>query len=348
MKSQAIPDSQKWQAVVDKDATFDGLFFYGVYSTGVVCKPSCPSKPKRKDSVVFFQTLEEAQKSGFRPCLRCHPDALEQPSQFYVQQAMDLLQHEDIPLAKLASQTPWTPTHFQKIFKQLVGLSPKQFALQEKHKKAHLAFAHDKVSITQAIFDAGFHSLSRFYESSPLGLNPSQLKAGARGLCLDYTTFQTDLGWVLLARTKKGLCCALLGDHAKEVLEAFQERFPQASIHDNPVSLQPWKEQVEQWILSPPTALSIPLDVQGTTFQKKIWSLLQAIPPGETRSYQAISAQLGNPKASRAVAKACGANPVALVIPCHRVIRQTGELSGYRWGVERKKALLDKEQKFKK
>jgi AraC family transcriptional regulator of adaptative response/methylated-DNA-[protein]-cysteine methyltransferase len=351
----AVPlnEAHCWQAVQTRDRQFDGQFYYGVQTTGVFCRPSCASRQPKRENVRFFALPEAALQAGFRACRRCHPETvkLSDPQSELVQsicRLLDTATEEALDLAALSEQVALSRFHLQRLFKKLMGITPRQYAearrttlLKERLK------AGERVSA--ATYAAGYGSSSRLYEKAAeqLGMTPAVYRQGGKGMQINYTVAPCPLGWLLVAATEKGICAVTLGDDAQTLAIELAAEFPEAVLEDNDLSL---KEQVAALIAHLQGTLphpELPLDVRGTAFQKRVWAELRRIPYGQTVSYAELANRIQQPSATRAVARACATNPVALVNPCHRVIRQNGELSGYRWGIERKQALLAREQEFR-
>lgn len=338
----------RWQAVVRRDPEADGSFVYAVRTTGVVCRPSCPSRAARRQNVEFFDSAELAVAAGYRPCRRCRPDApsLRQQWTERVRQACRAIEESPsaLTLAELAQQAGVSAHHFQRGFKAVTGLSPKAFhkAVQARRMGAALQAAP---SVTEAIYEAGFNSTGRFYEDAPavLGMPPASYRTGGAGQHIRYAVEPCTLGWVIVAATRTGIC-AIEFDASAPALEArVRERFPQARFEPADAEFRQWIGAVLRYLEQPRGVLDLPLDVQGTVFQRRVWQALQTIPAGRTASYAEIAGRIGQPGASRAVAHACAGNPVALAIPCHRAVRADGRLAGYRWGTARKAELLRRE-----
>lgn len=352
MKTTTIDPMQTeyWQAVQSKDTGYDGVFVYGVRTTGVFCRPNCPARLPRRENVAFFPSTASAAQAGFRPCLRCAPldtgshGALAQKVCRFIEANLA----EAVTLETLSEQVGVSATHLQRIFKRIVGISPRQYqdAVRLRQLKTQLRKGD---SVTTAQYEAGYNSSSRLYEraATQLGMTPASYRKGGAGVQIVATTVATPLGQLLLAMTTRGLCAVRLGDDAAALQTELQHEFPLAEIHHDETQIKPAVESLVQYLSGKNVALNLPLDIQATAFQRRVWEELQAIPYGETRSYSEIAAAIAQPKAVRAVASACAANPVALVIPCHRVIRSDGSLSGYRWGLERKEALLAQEAKLR-
>ncbi len=341
-------DEERWQAVKRRDPAFDGKFFFAVRTTGVFCRPSCASRPAKRENVSFFSTATEAEKAGYRACKRCRPDKLDAPDpqiEAVKRACAEIEQAEEAPkLAELAAGAGLSPYHFHRVFKAITGVTPKAYAAETRARRAS-----DKLrtaeTVTEAIYDAGFNSSSRFYESTAarLGMTPSAVKRGGEGARIRFAVGQASLGAVLVAATKKGVCAITLGDDPHALVRELQDRFPNAEFEGGDVEFERMVAQVVGLVEAPGQRLDLPLDIRGTAFQQRVWAALRAIPPGKTATYQEIARAIGQPKAVRAVAQACGANPLAVAIPCHRVVRTDGDVSGYRWGVERKRKLIDRE-----
>lgn len=338
-----------WHAVVSKDATFDGRFVFAVSSTGIYCRPSCPSRLARRERVSFFPLPEAAEQAGFRACRRCHPQKARvvHPQVEMVQQACRYIEAQDeasVTLARLSEHIGISAFHLQRVFKSVMGITPRQYADACRIQKFKTR-VREGDSITGAMYDAGFSSSSRLYSRAPseLGMTPATYGRGGRGAVISYTIAPCALGRLLVAATERGVCAVRLGD-SDEVLQAdLKNEYPVAEIKRADDALAKSVQSVLDYLAGKQPRLDLPLDIQATAFQWQVWESLRAIPGGETRSYSEVAKAVGRPKAVRAVARACASNPVALVIPCHRVIREDKSLGGYRWGLERKKALLEQE-----
>lgn len=343
-------DDQMWQALLSKDKACDGKFYYGVVTTGVFCQPSCPSKLPLRQNVRFFDTPDQALAADLRACKRCRPTDM--ASEDFAEICRYLEQHSDeaLPLETLSRMAGLSPSHFQRRFKALIGVSPRQYLenCRLNRVKQELKAGSD---VTSAVYAAGFGSGSRLYEKldTRLGMTPGQYRSGGKGLTISYAAAQTPLGELVIGATDRGLCFLQFGPEA-ELIEQLRKEYPQASLQPMPDAAQPafasWIEALNLYLTGETAPPDLPLDIQGTAFQLKVWSYLQQIPTGEVQSYAEVATGIGQPTAARAVARACASNRVALVIPCHRVIRGSGELGGYRWGIERKRVLLDGERKF--
>ena len=339
----------RWAAVVARDHRADGAFFYSVDTTGVYCRPSCGSRLANPKNVRFHETAADAAQAGFRPCRRCRPDqpTLEQVHAARIADACRVIESaEEMPtLAVLANGAGLSPYHFHRVFKATTGVTPKAYALAHRAKRVRDQLAGARKTVTEAIYDAGFNSASRFYETSSrfLGMRPTDYRAGGIDTEIRFAVGQCSLGSVLVAQSAKGVCAILLGDDAEALVRDLQDRFPQASLVGGDVAFEQTVARVIGFVEKPALGLDLPLDVRGTAFQQRVWEALRQIPIGSTVTYAEIAARVGAPNGARAVAQACGANPLAVAIPCHRVVRTDGSLSGYRWGVSRKKSLLTRE-----
>ncbi len=339
-------EDTRWQAVMTRDSSSDGSFVYAVRSTGIYCNPSCPSRKPKREQVLFFPRPTAAEQAGFRPCRRCQPREthLPVPHVELVQQAcsyIDAHLEETITLATLGQQVGSSPFHLQRVFKQVMGISPRQYveAARLGQLKVHLK---EGESVTGAMYDVGYGSSSRLYERTPsqLGMTPTTYRRGGKGMNMHYTIVDCPLGRLLVAATEKGVCAVSLGD-ADETLEtALLSEYPAAAIQRDGSDLSEEVNTILRHLAGQQPHLDLPIDVQATAFQWRIWQELRNTPYGRTRSYSEIARAVGQPTAARAVANACATNPVALVIPCHRVVRENGETGGYRWGHERKERLL--------
>ena len=343
-------EEARWQAVLSRDQRFDGAFVFAVRSTGIYCRPSCPSRRPRRAQVTFFPLPEAAEGAGFRSCLRCRPREATAtlPAVEAVRRACrHIEEHGDEPLTlrALASLVGMSPYHLQRVFKRIVGVSPREYreALRVGKFKAGVKKGE---SVTSAMYEAGYGSSSRLYENSNqrLGMTPAAYRRGGRGASISYTIADCALGRLLVAATERGVCSVRLGDSDKELEAALRSEYSEAVINRDDKSLGKWVGALVDHLQGKQARLDLPLDVQATAFQWSVWQKLKEIPYGATRSYSEVARAIGRPSAVRAVARACATNPVALVIPCHRVVREDESLGGYRWGIERKQALLDLEQ----
>ncbi|HEY8559161.1 MAG TPA: bifunctional DNA-binding transcriptional regulator/O6-methylguanine-DNA methyltransferase Ada [Pyrinomonadaceae bacterium] len=335
-----------WKAVQTNDARFDGAFVYGVSSTGIYCKPSCASRVPKRENVAFFADSRAAENDGFRACRRCRPNGeAVDPQVEKVLRACRMLEREEVSLAELSAAVHLSAAHLQKIFKRIVGVSPKKYrAVKRLEKfKAEIKAGGD---VTGALYDAGFNSASRLYEnvSEKLGMTPKTYAARGKNMKINYTVADCELGKLLVARSTRGVCAVAFGDDEKTLAENLFREYENAEITKDAANLKECVAALLANLEGKNKTLDLPLDLQATAFQLRVWELLRKIPYGETVSYTDVAGKLGNERAVRAVATACAANRVALVIPCHRVVGKGGQLSGYRWGVARKKAILEKER----
>jgi AraC family transcriptional regulator of adaptative response/methylated-DNA-[protein]-cysteine methyltransferase len=343
-------DDIRWGAVVAKDKRADGQFFFSVRTTGVFCRPSCPARLARRENVAFHLTCDAAEAAGFRPCKRCRPREASQSERdaALVARACSLIESLEAPprLAALAAAADLSPFHFHRVFKAITGLTPKGYADAHRADRVRQALPASK-TITGAIYDAGFNSNGRFYASSNqvLGMTPRRYRAGGERLQIRFAIGECSLGAILVAATDKGVCAILMGSDPHLLIRQLQDRFAKAELIGGDASFEKLVAQVIGFVEQPRLGLDLPLDVRGTAFQQRVWKALRRIGVGKTASYGEIAARIGRPTSIRAVAQACGANMIAVAIPCHRVIRTDGQLSGYRWGVQRKQALLEREQR---
>jgi AraC family transcriptional regulator of adaptative response/methylated-DNA-[protein]-cysteine methyltransferase len=353
-KTDRIPqsfsdDEGRWQAVVNRDPAADGVFFYSVRTTGVYCRPTCAAKLALRKNVRFHATCQDAEKAGFRPCKRCKPteESLAARHASAVAQACRIIEEaDDMPsLDDLASSIGMSSYYFHRVFKTHTGLTPKGYASAHRSRRVRQELAQS-ATVTSAIYGAGFNSNSRFYESSNelLGMTPKIFREGGSGIVIRFAIGESWLGPILVAASGKGVCAILLGDDPDELAHDFEDRFPEAELIGGDAEFEQLVAKVVGFVEMPSIGLDLPLDIRGTAFQQRVWEALRKIPAGSTASYADIAKQIGQPKSVRAVAQACGANALAVAIPCHRVVRTDGSLSGYRWGVERKEKLLRREQ----
>jgi AraC family transcriptional regulator, regulatory protein of adaptative response / methylated-DNA-[protein]-cysteine methyltransferase len=347
---QAISsDTEKWRAIVERDEAKDGLFVFGVRSTGIYCKPSCPARHPNRERVVFFSQPDEAERSGFRACKRCHPREerssagaeLIQRTCAYIEANLD----EKLTLENLSRQAGLSPFHFQRTFKKVLGISPRQYVEARRLEKVKRSLTNGE-TVTNSLYAAGFTSKSRLYEKNTrLGVSPGTFRRGGEGLHIHYTIVDTRIGRVLLAATERGACAVCMGTSDDAVEAAFREDYYAADLHRDDEGMKKWTEALRSYFDGHEFPRDLPLDVQATAFQLKVWKEIQSIPYGRTATYSNIAKSLGTPQSTRAVARACATNPVAIVIPCHRVVGKDGSLRGYAWGVKRKKTLLSLENK---
>jgi AraC family transcriptional regulator, regulatory protein of adaptative response / methylated-DNA-[protein]-cysteine methyltransferase len=344
----SVADDPRWARIVARDKTADGHLWYSVATTGVYCRPSCPSRVANPKNVQLHDSLESAKATGFRPCQRCNPDgpSIECENAGLVAKACRIIEEreEEPSLEQLADRAGLSPSYFHRLFKAATGLTPKDYAAAHRAKKVRQGLASSN-TVTEAIYDAGFNSSGRFYEKSTdmLGMTPSQYRAGGRNEEIKFAVGQTSLGAILVASSAKGVAAILLGEDPDELVRNLQDRFPKAHLIGADRDYEALVARVVGFVEAPGIGLDLPLDVRGTAFQQRVWQALQEIPVGEAVTYAEIAQRIGTPKAVRAVAGACATNNLAVAIPCHRVVRKDGALSGYAWGVERKRALLDRE-----
>lgn len=343
-------DSEFWQAVIKRDKAYDGRLIFAVRTTGIYCKPSCAARRPKRANVLFFATAAQAEEAGFRACKRCQPEraAPAEPQLVLMQRICEHLAEpfEYIPtLPDLAARFHLSPYHLQRTFKRLVGVTPRQYAAAQR-----LARLKDGLQRGQKVVDAqyaaGYASSSALYtrDEAHLGMTPAAYRRGG-ALAIAYTTVSSPLGWLLLAATECGLCAVKLGDAPERLTDDLQHEFPAAELERADERFQPWVSEVLAYLDGSESHFDLPLDIRATAFQQRVWQVLQAIPAGSTCTYGQVAAAIGQPTAARAVAHACASNPVALVIPCHRVLRADGDLGGYRWGIERKRRLLQQEKR---
>lgn len=345
----AVLDDPRWAALVARDARADGTFFYSVKTTGVYCRPSCAARPARPENVSFHTSAEAAQRAGFRACLRCRPDEpalAERQAAQIAELCRWLAEAETTPsLDALARRAGLSAHHLHRVFKRVTGLTPRAFAAARRAERLRARLGQGG-RVTDAIYGAGYGSNSRVYEQSDgrLGMTPSRYRAGGVGEAIRFAVGECSLGSILVAATERGVCAILLGDDPELLTQELERRFASAHLIGADADFEQLVARVVALVERPGSGDELPLDVRGSAFQERVWQALRAIPAGTTTSYAEIAARLGLPRAVRAVAQACAANTLAVAIPCHRVVRLDGGLSGYRWGVERKRALLDRER----
>ena len=347
-RARATKNDPRWTSIVNRDASADGNFYYSVKTTGVYCRPSCAARLARPENVQYHMSCGDAEKAGFRPCKRCKPNqpAATKQNAHKIEKACRLIeQSEEMPsLGELAEDAGLSVYHFHRTFKAITGLTPKEYAEANRSNRVRASLEKSD-TVTEAIYDAGFNSSGRFYETSNavLGMTPSTFRAGGADTDIFFAIGECSLGSILVAQSSKGVCSILLGDDPAFLVRDLQDRFPKANLIGNEPGYEDVVAKVVGLIEKPGIGFDLPLDIRGTAFQRRVWKALQQIPPGSTVSYSDIANKIGMPKAVRAVAQACGANNLAVAIPCHRVVKNDGSLSGYRWGVERKRALLERE-----
>jgi AraC family transcriptional regulator of adaptative response/methylated-DNA-[protein]-cysteine methyltransferase len=346
MKSDTAHTSQ-WQSVLARDARADGAFVYAVRTTGIYCRPSCPSRRPKAESVEFFVAPAGAERAGYRPCKRCEPHQLGRQRSAVLAACRYIESHNDerLTLKTLGRHVNLSPFHLQRLFKKIVGVSPREYQ-QTRRLAQFKSGVSDGRTVIAATYDAGYGSSSRLYETSArrLGMTPARYRSKGAGLDIAFTTFRSALGAVLVASTARGICAVSLGGNAAQLEAALRAEFSAATIRRDDGGLRNYAQRITRYLDGGNADLALPLDIRATAFQQRVWKLLQAIPRGETRSYSEIARRAGKPSAVRAVARAIATNPVALLIPCHRAVSKGGGLAGYRWGIERKAALLEQER----
>jgi AraC family transcriptional regulator, regulatory protein of adaptative response / methylated-DNA-[protein]-cysteine methyltransferase len=361
MKRAQLNEEQCWQAVENRDAQRDGAFFYGVLTTGVYCKPSCPSRRAKRENVKFYATSAEAEADGLRACLRCRPLIAAKDDPWaarirkvcrYIEQHIEQDSDELLTLADFSREAQTDSFQLQRKFKAIVGVSPKQYLDDLRLQKFKTALRTEKnEGVTAAIYEAGYSSSSRLYEKTDtrLGMTPMEYRAGGRGVEITWSAAKTPLGLMMVGATDRGLCFVQFGEDAAELRATLEREYPNAALKPMAEPAAPefteWMGALNRYLAGEEEDLRLPVHVRATAFQLKVWKYLQAIPKGSVESYQEVARGVGQPRAARAVARACASNHVAIVIPCHRVIRGNGELGGYRWGMERKRVLIDTERK---
>lgn len=338
-----------WRALEARDTHADDRFVYAVRTTGIYCRPSCPSRRPRRENVDFFADARAAEAAGFRACKRCLPDGRTRESRYAdaVARACALIEAAETPpdLTALAGEANLSPYHFHRIFKRLTGLTPRAYAAAARKARVRAGLGQG-VRVTDAAFSAGFNSSGRFYAASrdALGMSPSAYRAGGAGQRIRFAVAQCRLGALLVAATEVGLCAISLGDDPEALVHELEDRFHGAELVGGDDAFEDLVARVVTLVEAPTAPCDLPLDIRGTAFQERVWQALRNIPPGETVSYSQLAERIGRPRAVRAVASACAANVLAVAIPCHRVVRTDGSLSGYRWGIERKRTLLELER----
>ncbi len=345
---QATECDPRWAAVVARDPAADGRFFYSVRTTGVYCRPSCAARFANPKNVRFHANTTDAEAAGFRPCKRCKPDRppLERQHAALVAASCHAIEMAETmpPLATLSAGAGLSPHHFHRVFKAITGLTPRDYAAAHRAKRMRESLVEVE-RVTDAIYDAGFGSASRFYDRADaiLGMTPTRYRNGGHDAVIRFAVGESSLGPILVAASDKGVCAILMGDDPNELVRDLQDRFAKAQLIGADPDFETTVAKVIGLVEMPRLGLDLPLDIRGTAFQQRVWRALSELPAGSTASYADVARAIGQPKAVRGVAQACGANPLAVAIPCHRVVRNNGALSGYRWGVERKRLLLDRE-----
>ena len=343
-------DESRWAAFAARDPAADGRFFVAVKTTGIYCRPSCPAKRPNRSNVSFYPTAEQAERAGFRPCKRCHPSAppLRREQVEKVKEACRLIEtaEQEPKLEELARTAGLSPYHFHRIFKANLGVTPKAYAAAHRNRRVREALSRS-ATVTEAIYGAGFNSNGRFYATSSevLGMTPSEFRSGAPNTDIKFAIGQSSLGKVLVAASDKGVCAIFFGDSPQELVRDLHKQFPRARLIGGDSAFEALAAKVIAFVEDPRIGLDLPLDIRGTAFQHRVWNALRRIPVGSTASYAEIARRIGAPKATRAVARACATNRIAVAIPCHRVIGSDGSLTGYAGGIKRKRALLAKEAK---
>jgi AraC family transcriptional regulator, regulatory protein of adaptative response / methylated-DNA-[protein]-cysteine methyltransferase len=341
-------DDQRWESVRARDHNASGAFVFAVRTTGIYCRPACPARQPLRRNVVFYDTPDDAERAGYRPCKRCHPreQSLSERNAGLVAHACRTIESAaaEPALADLAGAAGMSPHHFHRIFRSVTGLTPKAYAAAHRARKVRQSLPAAP-SVTYAIYDAGFGSNGGFYTSTPemLGMTPSRYRANGSGMRIRFAIGESSLGSVLVAATDRGICSILMGNDPDALVRQLQDRFTNADLIGGDAAFENLIATVIGFIEAPQTGLDLPLDVRGSAFQHRVWQALREIPAGTTMTYSDIAAKIGSPRATRAVAQACASNGIAVAIPCHRVVRKNGDLAGYRWGIERKRELLTRE-----
>jgi AraC family transcriptional regulator, regulatory protein of adaptative response / methylated-DNA-[protein]-cysteine methyltransferase len=351
MKSLSIDITQdpRWKSIVERDKAADGKFWYSVATTGVFCRPSCPSRAANPKNVRLHENVAAAEAAGFRACRRCNPDgmSIEAANNAIVAKACKLIDETGgaLSLAQVAESVELSPHYFHRLFKKATGLTPKAYAVAGRSARLREGLA-SAATVTEAFHEAGYGSNGRFYEASTgvLGMSPTHYRSGGDQEVLTFAVGQCSLGAILVASSVKGVAAILLGDDPQTLVRDLEDRFPRARLVGGDAAYEQLVARVVGLVEAPAHGLDLPLDVRGTAFQQRVWMALREIPPGKTQTYSGIAEKIGSPRSVRAVAGACAANAHAVAIPCHRVVRHDGGLSGYRWGVERKRELIDREQ----
>lgn len=348
-RAAAVEKDARWDMVLRRQSAADGVFVYAVETTGIYCRPSCPSRLAKPRNVRFYDSCEEAERAGFRACRRCKPNAAALPERRAAAVALACRRieasEEPPALEALAAEVGFSPSHFHRMFRSVTGVTPKGYAAAHRARRMREALARRGTSITEAIYEAGFNSSGRFYEKSNamLGMTPTAYRTGGMDTEIRFAVGESSLGSVLVACTDRGVCAILLGRDPNRLARDLQDTFPKAKLVGGERRFEDLVAHVVGFVEHPREDIDLPLDIRGTAFQQRVWEALRSIPPGVTATYAQIAERIGRPQAARAVGRACAANRLAVAIPCHRVVKRDGALSGYRWGVERKRALLDRE-----
>lgn len=348
MMQKPDTNDRRWGAVIARDGALDGHFVFAVATTGIFCRPGCPARRPRRQHVIFFETCDAAEAAGFRACLRCRPNSntLQSRQAELIASACRALESDTPPsLAALASKAGLSRFHFHRAFKAATGVTPKAYATAHRAVRARRTLP-EEATVTDAIYAAGFNSNSRFYAKADamLGMPPRSFRRRGDGAGIAYAIGTSSLGHVLVARSDRGICAVMLADDAEALEAEIKQKFAKAKSIKSDADLAALLSKVIGLVEAPATPIDLPLDIRGTLFQQKVWAALRAIPPGKTASYAEIAKRIGAPKSTRAVARACATNDLAVVIPCHRVVRSDGGISGYRWHPARKRALLERER----
>ncbi|MGE0582930.1 MAG: bifunctional DNA-binding transcriptional regulator/O6-methylguanine-DNA methyltransferase Ada [Steroidobacteraceae bacterium] len=347
MKTTTLNDP-RWAAIVARDPGADGQFYYGVRTTGVYCRPSCPSRRAKPGNVEIYATRAAAEQAGYRACKRCRPGEVSpagRQAAWVAEACRSIDTAEETPsLAQLAARAGVSPFYFHRSFKAVTGVTPRQYAAARRSERLRRELARGR-SITDAIYEAGYNSNGRFYAEADdvLGMTPSNFRAGGANTAMHFAVGECSLGSILVAASARGICAILLGDDPDELTRSLQDQFPKAELIGGDAVFEQLVAKVVGFVEAPSLGLDLPLDLRGTAFQQRVWQALREIPAGSTTSYSEVAQRIGAPKSVRAVGQACGANHIAIAIPCHRVVRTDGDLSGYRWGIDRKRALLARE-----
>lgn len=348
MTTLTLTDTDRWQAVLRRDRHYDGAFVTAVRTTRIYCRPSCPARHPHRENVTFYACAADAERDGFRPCKRCSPNTQAFEADVAQRACAYMDDHVDdrVTLNHLGTAVGLSPHHLQRVFKRVMGISPRQYAEARRVERLKAGLKNGG-TVTDALYSAGYGSSSRLYERAPeqLGMTPAVYRKGGQGMNIHYTIADSPLGYLLVAATERGVCFVSMGDTPADLEAELRGEFPAAEPERDDDGLGEWVNAILDHLGGQQPHLELPLDVRATAFQRRVWQALQAIPIGETRTYRQIAASIGQPTAARAVGNACATNPVSLVIPCHRAVREDGSLGGYRWGLQRKAALLEQERK---